>query len=229
MYATLENRQSHSLLAIHALKVQQAIDDDEHPHAWASLFIQSSAFTAVDYLIGTVWRIPVALISLAAGGWTELPGFDALFSCAVKTFLCAIGIVIFPLVGVFSPSTALSMLQKCGLIEFEKQELFTAVRRAIPKIDMEVWHRLADIRQEDLVSNEGHYAPRWSGPLFLASYLAEWEEVEIMHALINTTYKGESLLDVVAKRLDIKIESTGQRKLKVIEDIIHNVYPAEKE
>lgn len=416
MYATLENRETHSLLAINALKVHNAIHHNGDARKWAALFILSSTVTTVDYLVGTLWRLPVSIITIPLtlfGRETKLPTIKELFLSAAKTFFCAIGILIFPLVGIFNPKKAFDLVEEFGLVilpkpqvpvpvpvpvvtitktepeekkrgnlsvdlsatdlqekkkmihiipenyknknvvykpskywdkvskittahvnikvtnaegiavavflfpnkwntkndralplilqrgkikdvplweyvarrlhierkdrepavvmkeiittlyqpepvevvEKEKapktlvveqqkkssnRELDIAVdesprKRSIPKIDMAMWNKLEDIRQEDLVFKDpadGKYVPPWKGPVFLATYLAEWEEVELKRSMEKTLYKGEPLLDVVARKLNINanpnVKSTRNKRLKVIEDIIHKVYPMEE-
>ncbi len=102
----------------------------------------------------------------------------------------------------------------------------------IPKIDMDVWEKLRDIRQEDLVNTslaDGKWQMPWEGPVFLATHLSEWVEVELLLCLSKTLYKGEPLMDVVARRLNInpnpKTEPTKNKNLQVIEEIIKTVYP----
>jgi hypothetical protein len=126
MYATLENRQSHSALALNALRVNQAIVEKGNARLWAALFILSSAVSAVDYLAGTAWRLPVSIISLPAlisKRETDLPTFKELLLCAARTFYCAIGILIFPIIGIFNPEKALKLLEDLHLVAFPKKKV----------------------------------------------------------------------------------------------------------
>ncbi len=116
MYATLEERQTNSPLALNALRVHQAIVTNGNARAWAALYILSSAASAVDYLIGTVWRLPVSIISLFPLKRRDLPTFKEVFICAAKTFLCAIGILIFPIMGLYSPEKTLDFLEYWALV-----------------------------------------------------------------------------------------------------------------
>ena len=382
MYASLEDRQIHSVLTLNAYRVHEAITNRQNTQNWAALYILSSAITAFDYLIGTLWRLPVSIISFpfeTLGIKVSLPTLNELLQCALKTLFCAVGILIFPILGIYDPQKAENLLVNLGLIpaqtpekplhqspvlppiitvenfdpppvlkrrttveiidehtkdiipdeyknknlvhiknenwdrvskitvsdtsllpegdprrelnvpifpeqwntsskslpfvlqkaKINKVRLWRHVAKLlgiysrkkepvdvmkniiktlyseetkeispqisprndlIPIIDMDKWELLKDIHHEDLENADGteRIIP-WKGPVFLRTCLDEWEEMELLLCLEKTLYKGEHLLDVVLKRLNIEtpenIDPAKNKKLLICEKVIHTVYP----
>ncbi len=244
MYATLENRQMSSAIAWNAQKINRAIENNGIVRPWAAMLILTSAVSALDYVAGTIWRIPVALF------YHDMSSASDLLKCACKALCCAIGIIIFSIVGIVSPEKAISLLEYFELCvkkkrfdmdeaqgEIVSKEINPSIIDApepVPEVNLVAWNKVGGILQNDLVYTDedkilfGDHEKKvlkqdWEGPVFPKDRAVfDKVEVKLYTLLEHTRYQGKLLYQEAALLLGL---SPSDSHIRLIKNIIHTVYP----